>query len=82
MPNLVGMTPNQAEAALNELGLVMTVSANTEPVADPSQDGIIQSQVPSVGATLFPGDIVRVTLGEYTPPPTTTTEPGTDSTPP
>jgi serine/threonine-protein kinase len=78
VPNLVGMTADQAEATLTDLELVMTISANTEPVADQSQDGIIQSQVPSVGATLFPGDIVRVTLGEFTPPPTT--EPPPDTT--
>jgi serine/threonine-protein kinase len=71
VPNLIGMTPAQAEAILGGDGLVMSISATTLPVADPSQDGLIVDQVPTVGATLFPGDIVRVTLGKFIPPPTT-----------
>ena len=80
VPNLIGLTPGQADSILSGIGLVMNVAATTEPVADPGQDGLIVSQVPSVGATLLPGDIVRVTLGEFTPPPTTTTIPTTTTT--
>jgi len=56
------------------------VANSTQPVVDPSQDGLIVDQSPEVGATLFPGDIVVVTLGEFTAPPTTTTEPPPDTT--
>ena len=73
VPNLIGLTPGQASAILEDLGLVMDIAAASEPVVDPGQDGLIVNQVPGAGATVFPGDIVRVTLGEYTPPPTTTT---------
>ena len=80
VPNLIGLTPGQADSILSGIGLVMNVSATTEPVADPGQDGLIVSQVPSVGATLVRGDIVRVTLGEFTPPPTTAPPPTTTTT--
>ena len=73
VPNLIGLTPAQAESILLDLGLVMNVAASTAPVVDPGQDGLIVDQFPSVAATVFPGDIVTVTLGEFTPPPTTTT---------
>jgi serine/threonine-protein kinase len=80
VPNLTGLTPGQAEDILDDLGLELQVSGTTQPVADPGQDGVVVSQVPSVGATVFPGDIVRVTLGEFTPPPTTTTTSTTTTT--
>jgi beta-lactam-binding protein with PASTA domain/tRNA A-37 threonylcarbamoyl transferase component Bud32 len=72
VPNLLGMTPEQAEAVLSDIGLVLDVSDSTQPVADPAQDGLVVSQVPNVGDTAYPGDIVTVTLGEFEPPPTTT----------
>jgi len=83
VPKLFGLTQAQAEAALTDRGLVMNVSAATQPVLDPGQDGLVVAQVPSVGATVLPGDIVTVTLGEYVPPPTTTTlpPPATTTTP-
>jgi serine/threonine-protein kinase len=77
-PPLNGLTPAQAEAILNDLGLVLNVSSATEPVENESQHGLIVSQFPEVGTIVFPGDVINVTLGEYTPPPTTappTTEP-------
>jgi serine/threonine-protein kinase len=73
VPNLLGLTPGQAEDILADLGLELSVASSTQPVADPGQNGLVVSQVPSVGATVFPGDIVTVTLGEFEPPPTTTT---------
>jgi serine/threonine-protein kinase len=80
VPNLIGLTPAQAEAILDDIGLALNVSSSTQPVADPGQDGLVISQVPSVGATVFPGDIVRVTLGAFEPPPTTTTSTTTTTT--
>jgi serine/threonine-protein kinase len=75
VPNLVGMTRGQAESTLAGLGLQTNVSATSQPVADPGQDGLVVAQVPSVGASVLPGDIVTITLGVYIPPPTTTTLP-------
>ncbi len=73
VPNLQGLTAGQAEDILDDLGLVLSVSSNTQPVADSSQDGRVVSQNPNVGATVRPGDIVTVVLGRFEPPPTTTT---------
>ncbi|MGH8915166.1 MAG: PASTA domain-containing protein, partial [Acidimicrobiia bacterium] len=82
VPNLNGLTPGQAEDILDDLGLELEVSNATQPVADPGQNGLVVSQNPEVGATVFPGDIVTVTLGEFEPPPTTTTAPTTTTTVP
>jgi serine/threonine-protein kinase len=82
VPNLVGMTRGQAESTLAGLGLQTNVSATSQPVADPGQDGLVVAQVPSVGASVLPGDIVTITLGVYIPPPTTTTLPPATTVPP
>jgi len=80
VPNLLGLTPSEAEARLAELGLGINVSNSTQPVVDASQDGLVVDQFPEEGVTVFPGDVVTVTLGEFTPPPTTTTAPTTSTT--
>jgi serine/threonine-protein kinase len=83
VPDLRGMTQNEATQALSERNLVIRVSNTTAPVADPAQDGRVVSQVPDPGTTADQGDTVTVTLGEYTPPPTTTTTvPDTTTTAP
>ncbi len=82
VPNLSGLTQSQAKSALDAVGLVLRVSASTQPVADASQDGLVVDQVPSEGTTAKRGDTVTVTLGEFTPPPTTTTVPPTTTAPP
>ncbi len=82
VPNLLGSTQSQAEAALSNLGLVMNVSASTQPVVDASQDGKVVAQFPEDGVEVFPGDVVTVTLGKFTPPPTTTTTTTTTTAPP
>jgi eukaryotic-like serine/threonine-protein kinase len=81
VPNLVGLDEATARFQLEQLGLVLEVNNSTIEVADPNQVGLIQSQAPTPPSTLFPGDIVRVTLGaapETTT--TTTTEPETTTT--
>lgn len=79
VPNLLGMDVDTARAELEELGLVLEVNNSTIEVSDPTQVGLIQSQNPTQPATLFPGDIVRVTLGAA-PETTTTTQPETTTT--
>jgi hypothetical protein len=59
---------------LEAVGLVLEVNNSTIEVADQTQVGLIQAQNPGPPATLFPGDIVRVTLGAA-PETTTTTQP-------
>jgi eukaryotic-like serine/threonine-protein kinase len=80
VPNLTGMTPSQAQSALDALGLEMNTSSATQAVADPAQDGRVVSQFPTTGTTLFPGDVVTITLGEFEPPPTTTSSTTTSTT--
>jgi len=79
VPNLVGLDEETARFTLEELRLVLEVNNSTIEVADPNQVGLIQSQNPTPPSTLFPGDIVRVTLGAA-PETTTTTQPETTTT--
>ncbi len=80
VPSLIGLTEAEATAIADDAGLVLRVSASTQPVADPIQNGFIVDQVPAPGVTASRGDTVTVTLGEYTAPPTTTTTPPPDTT--
>jgi beta-lactam-binding protein with PASTA domain len=69
VPDLIGLSQAEAEAALTELGLTMV--ADTQGVADSEQDGLVIDQNPNAGEVLLPGDTVNVAIGEFTPPPTT-----------
>ena len=80
VPDLMDKTEAEAQTLLDDIGLVLNVSASTQPVGDPAQDGIIVSQIPTAGTVIDSGDIVTVTLGEFQPPPTTTTLPPTTTT--
>jgi serine/threonine-protein kinase len=75
VPSLIGLTEDEAQLVLDDLGLILNVSNSTQPVGDPAQDGKIVDQIPSEGNIAGPGDIVTVTIGEFQPPPTTTTLP-------
>lgn len=80
VPNLLGMTENQARQAVEALGLSLNVSAARQPVVDPAQDGVVVNQVPTAGLTVNKGSTVTITLGQYQAPPTTTTIPPTTTT--
>jgi serine/threonine-protein kinase len=82
VPDLSNMTETEAREALDGVNLVLNVSNTRQPVADQAQDGRVVTQTPSAGTTVDQGDTVTVTLGEYTPPPTTTTLPPTTTTVP
>lgn len=73
VPDLFELSEDAARTALDQIGLVLSVSASRNPTADPNQDGLVADQIPIAGATAFPGDTVTVTLFEFIPPPTTTT---------
>lgn len=77
VPDLTGMTEEQARAAVEGVGLSLIVSSSTVEVA-PDQDGKVVSQTPAVGATTPPGTAVTVVLGKA--PPTTTTSTTTTTT--
>jgi serine/threonine-protein kinase len=77
VPDLNGMTPAEAEDALETVNLVLRVANSTQPVADEAQHGRVVEQIPEPGVTVEQGDTVTVTLGEFTPPTTTTLPPTT-----
>jgi serine/threonine protein kinase len=82
VPNLTNLTEAEATLVVTEAGLVIRVSNTTSPVADQGQDGLVVDQIPEPGTTADLGDPVTVTLGEFTPPSTTTTIPPTTTTVP
>lgn len=85
VPNLINLFEAEARVLLEDLGLVLNVSNSTTPVVDLAQDGLIVNQTPSPGTESSRGSIVTVTLGKFTPTPTTTTtttEPTTTTTEP
>ncbi|MEN9647041.1 MAG: hypothetical protein RL238_3710 [Actinomycetota bacterium] len=76
VPPLVGTTQAQAEAKLNELGLVADISYQSVPFGDPSSGRVI-SQTPSQGVQVDPGSTVKLRIAQPLPAPTTTTTPPT-----
>ncbi|MEX2422731.1 MAG: Stk1 family PASTA domain-containing Ser/Thr kinase [Acidimicrobiia bacterium] len=80
VPPLVGLDEDTARFRVEQAGLVLEVNNSTIEVADPTQVGLVQEQSPTEPATLFPGDIVRVTLGAAPPETTTTTQPPEETT--
>jgi eukaryotic-like serine/threonine-protein kinase len=75
VPDLFGLTRNEAEAELRGLGLVLRVAATPIEVEDPDLDGRVVAQVPEGGVVVPKGTTVNVSLGVYVPPTTTTTAP-------
>lgn len=71
VPNLLGISEDQARSALEALGLVIRVNATTIDVL-PEQDGLVAEQLPAADAEVEPGSTVSVTLGRAPPPVTTT----------
>ena len=82
VPTLIGLTENQARNALTNLGLVPNVSNSRQPVADPAQDGLVVSQIPTAGNTVPKGTTVTIVLGQYQAPPTTQPPVTTTTLPP
>ncbi len=69
VPSLFGMTPEDATAALEELGLLLDVSDAT--IENAELAGTIADQFPASGADAQPGDTITVIL--FAAPATTTT---------
>ena len=74
---MIGKTWDGALATLDEAGFTIGDGGTVE-VTDPNQDGLVQSQDPGSGVYLAPGTAVRVVVGVYIPPPTTTLPPRYD----
>ncbi|MBO0691451.1 MAG: Stk1 family PASTA domain-containing Ser/Thr kinase [Acidimicrobiaceae bacterium] len=80
VPSVVGNTQAQAQNALSNAGL--TPQFTTQPVGDPTQNGLVQSQNPAGGNQANQGSTVQVVIGTFTPPPTTAPPPPPTTAPP
>jgi serine/threonine-protein kinase len=77
VPDVTGDT---AQGAINQLKAAgFKVTQKTKPVTKQSKDGIVVAEQPRGGSTQTKGSTVTITVGMFTPPPTTT--PTTPSTP-
>ena len=72
VPNIVGMTPETARIALEELNLLYRESVTTV-VVEEAFNGLIAEQSVGAGTEVVPGTTVTATIGEAPPPTTTTT---------
>ncbi len=79
VPNIVGQTPAQAQAALSAANL-QGQNTGTVAVTDPTQDGLVVTQSPAAGTTQPQSSTVQYQVGKYTAPATTTTIPSTSTT--
>ena len=68
VPNVVGLTADEANDLLSPLGLILSARATTVPV-DQELDGTVVDQVPAPGTQVPPGTTVTVTMGEAPPEP-------------
>jgi serine/threonine-protein kinase len=81
VPSLIGKSLEEAEAALNDVGLRLEVIGETV-TEDPELVGSVATQDPTAGTVLPDGSIVQVTIGTLPPPTTTTTAVTTTTAPP
>jgi serine/threonine-protein kinase len=63
VPNLSGMTQQQAQAALAKVGLQLAPNVNQQPVTNASQLGKVISQNPPASAQAQPNSSVSITIG-------------------
>jgi beta-lactam-binding protein with PASTA domain len=73
VPDVVGMTEDEARTALEDAGFAARVRDQT--VTDPAQDGVVQDQAPDPGEQRPEGSTIRIAvgrLGEATPTPSPT----------
>lgn len=77
VPDVTGMTSDQAQAALGAAGF--RVDRDEQDTDDQSQDGIVLSQSPGPGENAKPGDKVKIVIGKYSGD---GGQPGTDDDPP
>jgi membrane peptidoglycan carboxypeptidase len=62
VPNVVGMTQDQAEAALKQAGF--RVQRQNEDTLDPTKVGVVISQNPAGGGSAKPGDQITISVGK------------------
>ncbi|WP_430645841.1 transglycosylase domain-containing protein [Agromyces sp. GXS1127] len=66
LPNVVGMTGDEAERTLKDAGF--KVNRREEDVTDPTQDGIVVSQSPSAGGSVKAGARIEIVVGKLNLP--------------
>ena len=81
IPNLFGLTVEEATAELQARGLVLEV-VGTAITEDGSLIDKVVDQEPSAGQRIADGAVIRVTIGEAPPETTTTTTTTTTTEPP
>jgi len=84
MPNLVGLTPTAARAALEGAGWkggANNLSSSSVNVTDSAQQNVVQSQSVPAGTDIQTATPVAITVGRSQPPVTTTTTAVTPTTP-
>jgi serine/threonine-protein kinase len=74
----VGQKLTYAQRKLAADGLSVTV--DQRETTDSSEDGIVLEQAPGAGTNMSPGDRVRLVVGEFTEPDSTTTTDTTETT--
>jgi serine/threonine-protein kinase len=79
IPDVSGQSQADATALLQGAGL--NVAVITDPVTDPSQDGIVLSTDPAAGADAKAGEIVTIHVGQLSASPGTTTATTPTTTP-
>jgi serine/threonine-protein kinase len=63
VPDVTTLSQNDAQAQLKASNFGVRIV--TQPVADPSQDGIVQTQDPAGGTQAPPGKVVTIAVGKF-----------------
>ena len=79
VPEVGSFSRADAIATLRNSGFKVVV--DTSDVQDPNLDRVVLFQTPGAGTSAPPGSTVTITVGNYVPPPTTTTTTPTTTTP-
>lgn len=70
VPNLVGMSVEQAQLTVSDAGFVFRIAAEKKLTDNPNLVGLVVEQFPGPGAAVAPNTVVQVYIGELAPPPT------------
>ena len=68
VPDLVGLTQEEAEDALLDLGLTLVVGGTVEVPPDSGLENLVAGQSPEPGTMVDDGSVVSIDLGVVTPP--------------
>jgi penicillin-binding protein 1A len=79
VPDVVGMTQEEAVAKLEELGF--DVAVESKDVTDQAQDGIVTSQAPAAGTVQVEGGTVTIVVGKLAATPTPSPSPSPSPSP-